>query len=74
MMTQSYRGYCLKYDYASQLPSTVKGEILMSNKYWLTPEEMLLRKKRNKFFLYGSIVIGAIILSAIVTLLANNIS
>ncbi|WP_312469613.1 hypothetical protein [Neobacillus sp.] len=45
----------------------------MSKKDWLTPEEVMNRKKRKKGILYGSIMIGTIILSTFVTFLANKI-
>jgi hypothetical protein len=40
---------------------------------WLTPEEMIRRKKRNKYLLYTAIMIGTILLSTVVTILANKI-
>ncbi|MGG3564900.1 hypothetical protein ABES03_25200 [Neobacillus rhizosphaerae] len=46
----------------------------MSKTYWLTPEEVLVKKKRKKRLMYSSIMIGAILISALVTILANNIS
>ncbi|ETI70148.1 hypothetical protein BAVI_03644 [Neobacillus vireti LMG 21834] len=51
-----------------------KGESLMSKKMWLTPEEVIYQKKRKKGILYGSIMIATIILSTLVTFLANKIS
>ncbi|WP_156351160.1 hypothetical protein [Neobacillus vireti] len=46
----------------------------MSKKMWLTPEEVIYQKKRKKGILYGSIMIATIILSTLVTFLANKIS
>lgn len=46
----------------------------MSKTYWLTPEEVYVQKKKKKRLLYSSIMIGAVLLSALVTILANHIS
>ncbi|WP_257148391.1 hypothetical protein [Bacillus sp. AFS073361] len=43
------------------------------SKYWLTPEEAMSKKKRNKLLLNVSLIIGTIVLSALFTFLANNI-
>jgi hypothetical protein len=45
----------------------------MSNQLWLTPEEVMRKKKRNKTLLYAAIMIGTVVLSTIVTLLANHL-
>lgn len=46
----------------------------MSKNYWLTPEEMLKKKKMKKKLTYGFITIGTILLSTFATILANKIS
>lgn len=46
---------------------------MMSNQYWLTPEEVIRKKKRNKSLLYAAIMIGTILLSTIVTVFANSL-
>lgn len=40
---------------------------------FLTPEEVLVRRKRNKALLYASIIVGTMILSALVTILTNQL-
>lgn len=45
----------------------------MSKNYWLSPEDVIRKKKRNKYLLYISIMVGTMILSALVTILANKI-
>nr|WP_309098523.1 hypothetical protein [Fredinandcohnia onubensis] len=40
---------------------------------WVTPEEMERKRKRNKTLLYVSLPILAILVSAAMTLLANNL-
>ncbi|MEH7438591.1 hypothetical protein V7182_14050 [Neobacillus drentensis] len=45
----------------------------MSKSNWLTPEEVFLKKKRKKGLLYLSFMVGTILLSALVTILANQI-
>lgn len=45
----------------------------MSNYQWLTPEEKQRKKQRNKYILYASILLSTILISALVTLLANQI-
>ncbi|MFD1780026.1 hypothetical protein ACFSFW_15275 [Fredinandcohnia salidurans] len=40
---------------------------------WVTPEEMERKRKRNKTLLYVSFPILAILVSATMTLLANNL-
>lgn len=40
---------------------------------FLTPEEVMVRRKRNKALLYASIIFGTIILSAMVTILTNQL-
>jgi predicted nucleic acid-binding Zn ribbon protein len=39
----------------------------------LTPEAKMKRKKRNKVIMYAALILLAIMLSAFVTLLANQI-
>jgi len=39
---------------------------------WITPEEAERRKSRNKILFYSAIPVGVIGISALVTLLANN--
>jgi hypothetical protein len=51
----------------------IKGEILMSKSMWITPEEAMQRKKLKKNLLYIAIMIGTVILSAALTVLANSI-
>lgn len=58
---------------ASQLPSNEKGEFLMSKSLWITPEEAMRKKKIKKILMYIAIMIGTIVLSTVVTLLANSI-
>jgi hypothetical protein len=51
-----------------------KEKMLMSKaNYGLTPEQMLKRKKRNKYIMYSMIFLGTVLISAIVTVLANQI-
>jgi hypothetical protein len=45
----------------------------MSKSNWLTPEEVIVRKKRKKGLIYVSFMLGTILLSALVTILANQI-
>lgn len=45
----------------------------MSKGYWLTPEEMYKKKQLKRNLTYGLIAIGTIILSTLVTIVANNI-
>jgi hypothetical protein len=45
----------------------------MSNQNWLTPEEMQRKKARQKNFLYAGLLVATVLLSAAVTILANNI-
>jgi hypothetical protein len=59
-------------DNASQL-SSIKGESLMSNYYSLTPEAKIRRKKRNKYILYASLLFTSVVLSAVITVLINEI-
>ncbi len=47
------------------------GKLNMST--WVTPEEMERKRKRNKTLLYVSLPILAILVSAAMTLLANNL-
>lgn len=55
-------------------PATIKieGENLMSNN-WITPEEMQRKKARQKTLLYAGLLLATMILSAAVTILANQI-
>jgi hypothetical protein len=41
--------------------------------YGLTPEEMMKKKKVKKYIVYTSIFLGTVLLSAFVTVLANQI-
>jgi hypothetical protein len=45
----------------------------MSKSLWVTPEEAIKRKKMKKYLLYINIMLGTVILSAVVTFLANKI-
>jgi hypothetical protein len=56
-------------------PAAIKQERgdLMSNNYGLTPEQVLLRRKRKKHFLYIMFFALTIALSAIVTIAVNSI-
>ncbi|MBS4212919.1 MULTISPECIES: hypothetical protein [Neobacillus] len=45
----------------------------MSKSYWLTPEEVLRRKKMKKNLVYTSIVFATIILSALLTIVSNQL-
>nr|WP_263324564.1 hypothetical protein [Neobacillus sp. Marseille-Q6967] len=45
----------------------------MANDLWLTPEEVMRRKKIKNKLMYISVILGTIILSSIVTILANQI-
>ncbi|WP_251554539.1 hypothetical protein [Neobacillus muris] len=45
----------------------------MSKSLWLTPEEVMIRKKRKKVIIYAISVTGTVVLSALVTILANGI-
>ncbi|MEO2076724.1 MAG: hypothetical protein ABGX20_15240 [Bacillus sp. (in: firmicutes)] len=45
----------------------------MSKNYWLTPEEALKKKKMKKNLTYVYIMLGTVVLSTFVTILANNI-
>ena len=46
---------------------------MRANSIWLTPEEMEIKRKRQKILLYVSLPILAIIISATVTILTNQI-
>ena len=52
----------------------IKGAVIMAKSMWMTPEESLRNKKIKKYMLYINITIGTILLSALVTILANKIS
>ncbi|MCM3693251.1 hypothetical protein [Neobacillus niacini] len=45
----------------------------MSKSMWTTPEEAMRKKKMKKNLLYFAIMIGTVVLSAVVTVLANSI-
>lgn len=45
----------------------------MSKSYWLTPEEAIQRKKRKKNLTYALIMIGTILFSTGLTILANHL-
>lgn len=45
----------------------------MSKNYFLTPEEVMRKKKMNKKLLYVSIIIFTVILSTLITILANSL-
>ncbi|MEH7180274.1 hypothetical protein [Neobacillus vireti] len=45
----------------------------MSKSIWTTPEEAMRKKKIKKYLMYVAIMIGTIVLSTVVTLLANSI-
>ncbi|SHP77196.1 Uncharacterised protein [Mycobacteroides abscessus subsp. abscessus] len=61
----------LSLDKASQLLSTKKENGTMSK--FLTPEEVMVRRKRNKALLYATVIIGTMVLSAVVTILTNQL-
>ncbi|MCM3763612.1 hypothetical protein [Neobacillus niacini] len=44
----------------------------MAKGLWLTPEEVLQRKKRKKTIINGAILLGTVLLSTVVTILANS--
>ncbi|MEH7179249.1 hypothetical protein [Neobacillus vireti] len=46
----------------------------MAKSMWMTPEESIRKKKMKKTILYINIAIGTILLSALVTILANKVS
>ncbi|WP_179292496.1 hypothetical protein [Bacillus sp. 7884-1] len=46
----------------------------MAKSMWMTPEESMRKKKMKKNLLYINIMICTIILSALVTILANQVS
>lgn len=60
-------------DEVSQLPSKIKETNLMSNYQFLTPEEKQRKKQRNKTILYASLLLSTVVISALVTILANQI-
>jgi hypothetical protein len=70
-MTQSYRG--LRPGQGQPAAINYKGELLMSNYYWLTPEEKQRKKKRKKAIMYTTLMLLSVVLSAFVTVLANQI-
>jgi hypothetical protein len=45
----------------------------MSKSIWITPEEAFRKKKMKKTLIYVSIMIGTVILSAVITMLANQV-
>ncbi|MCM3663630.1 hypothetical protein M3204_04400 [Mesobacillus subterraneus] len=45
----------------------------MSNYQFLTPEEKQRKKQRNKTILYASLLLSTVVISALVTILANQI-
>ncbi|WP_285852304.1 hypothetical protein [Robertmurraya korlensis] len=40
---------------------------------FLTPEEVMVKRKRNKAILYTSIILGTMLLSAVVTILTSQL-
>lgn len=40
---------------------------------FLTPEEVMVRRKRNKAILYASIILGTMIISVVVTMLTHQL-
>ncbi len=40
---------------------------------FLTPEEVMIKRKRNKAILYASIILGTMLLSAVLTILTSQI-
>jgi hypothetical protein len=44
----------------------------MAKELWLTPEEVVQRKKRKKAVINGAIFLGTALLSTVVTILANS--
>jgi hypothetical protein len=63
-MTQSYRGYPTPASYQDQ------GVINLS---YLTPEEIVIKKKNRKFLTYFSIFIATIVIITGTTLLTYNL-
>lgn len=45
----------------------------MSKSLWVTPEEAYRKKKMKKYLVYISIMVGTVILSALITVLANQV-
>lgn len=45
----------------------------MSKSLWVTPEEAYRKKKMKKNLVYISIMVGTVILSALITVLANQV-
>jgi hypothetical protein len=43
------------------------------SKYWMTPEAMIKRKERRKKLIVAGAIIGAMVLSALITIMANQI-
>ncbi|SEN49254.1 hypothetical protein SAMN05192533_11428 [Mesobacillus persicus] len=46
---------------------------MMSNSYFMTPEERMRKKKRDKMFLYISLIIMTAVVSTAMTFLANQL-
>lgn len=45
----------------------------MARTYWLTPEERLRKKARNKKLLYAAIIFLTVLLSVAVTVIGNQL-
>jgi hypothetical protein len=50
-----------------------KAGILMSNNYGYTAEQLLKRKKRNKYMLYSTFFVLTTLVTAIITVLVSSI-
>jgi len=46
---------------------------MMSKTYFLTPEERMKKKARDKKLLYATLILGTAVLSTAMTLLANQL-
>lgn len=45
----------------------------MANSYFMTPEERMKRKQRNKLFLYAFFILATAVLSVAVTFLVSQV-
>lgn len=51
-----------------------RGVIAVAKSMWMTPEESMRKKKMKKNLLYINIMIATILLSTLVTILADKVS